>query len=86
LVIRDGSPTHWRAAVKESLASKAGRRVWVEAPPAYALGLNPVEGAWQQLKHVELQTVTFLASGRRSPVTTPTGSVGPALRAAGGAK
>jgi transposase len=45
LVIWDGSPIHRRAAVKEFLASKAGRGVWVEALPAYAPVLNPVEWA-----------------------------------------
>jgi transposase len=34
--------------------------VWVEALPAYAPDLNPVEWAWQHLKHVELRNVTFL--------------------------
>jgi transposase len=60
LVIWDGSPIHRRAAVKEFLASKAGRGVWVEALPAYAPDLNPVEWAWQHLKHVELRNVTCL--------------------------
>jgi transposase len=60
LVIWDGSPIHRRAAVKEFLASKAGRGVWIEALPAYAPDLNPVEWAWQHLKHVELRNVTCL--------------------------
>jgi transposase len=60
LVIWDGSPIHRRAAVKEFLASQAGRGVWVEALPAYAPDLNPVEWAWQYLKHVELRNVTCL--------------------------
>jgi transposase len=60
LVIWDGSPIHRRAAAKEFLASKAGRGVWVEALPAYAPDLNPVEWGWQHLKHVELRNVTCL--------------------------
>jgi transposase len=60
LVIWDGSPIHRRAAVKEFLASRAGRGTWVEALPAYAPDLNPVEWAWQHLKHVELRNVTCL--------------------------
>lgn len=60
LVIWDGSPIHRRAAVKEFLAGEAGRAVWVEALPAYAPDLNPVEWAWQHLKHVELRNVTCL--------------------------
>jgi transposase len=59
-VIWDGSPIHRRAAVKEFLASTAGRGVWVEALPAYTPDLNAVEWAWQQLKHVELRNVTCL--------------------------
>jgi transposase len=34
--------------------------VWVEALPAYAPDLNPVEWAWQHLKHVGLRHVTCL--------------------------
>jgi transposase len=60
LVVWDGSPIHRRAAVKEFLSSGAGRGVWVEALPAYAPDLNPVEWAWQHLKHVELPNVTCL--------------------------
>ena len=60
LVIWDGSPIHRRAAVKEFLASQAGHGVWVEALPAYAPDLNPVEWAWQHLKHVESRNVACL--------------------------
>jgi transposase len=59
LVIWDGSPIHRRAAVKEFVAGTAGR-VWLEALPGYAPELNPVEGLWQHLKHVELRNVTCL--------------------------
>jgi transposase len=50
---------------KQFLASKAGRGVWVEALPASAPDLNPVEWAWQHLKHVELRNVTCLVDRRR---------------------
>jgi transposase len=60
LVIWDGSPIHRRAAVKEFLASRQGQGVRVERLPAYAPDLNPVEGLWQQLKHVELRNVVCL--------------------------
>jgi len=60
LVIWDGSPIHRRAAVKEFLASAAGRGVRVERLPPYAPDLNPVEGAWQQLKHVEMRNLVCL--------------------------
>jgi transposase len=60
LVLWDGSPIHRRAAVKEFLDSGWGRGVRVERLPPYAPDLNPVEGAWQHLKHVELRNVVCL--------------------------
>lgn len=60
LVLWDGSPIHRRANVKEFLASREGRGVHVEPLPPYAPDLNPVEGVWQQLKHVELRNVVCL--------------------------
>ncbi len=60
LVIWDGSPIHRRTAVKEFLGSRVGRGVRVEHLPPYAPDLNPVEAAWQHLKHVELRNVTCL--------------------------
>jgi transposase len=59
LVIWDGSPIHRRAAVQEFVAETRGR-VWLEALPGYAPDLNPVEGLWQHLKHVELRNRTCL--------------------------
>jgi transposase len=56
LVIWDGSPIHRRAAVREYLASPAGRDIHVERLPGYAPDLNPWdEGGWDHLKHVELR-------------------------------
>jgi transposase len=60
LVIWDGSPIHRRAAVTEFLNSADGREVHVERLPPYAPDLNPVEAAWQHLKHVELRNLTCL--------------------------
>jgi transposase len=60
LVIWDGSPIHRRVAVKEFLASDAGRGVRVERLPPYAPDLNPVEGSWQHLKHVEMRNLATL--------------------------
>ena len=60
LVIWDGSPIHRRAAVKEFLATTAARGVRVELLPAYAPDLNPVEWAWQHLKHVEMRNLITL--------------------------
>ncbi len=60
LVIWDGSPIHRRTEVGEFLSSRDGRGIHVEPLPAYAPDLNPVEGAWQHLKHVELRNVVCL--------------------------
>lgn len=60
LVIWDGSPIHRRAAVKEFLADATGGGVRVEPLPPYAPDLNPVEGAWQHLKHVEMRNLACL--------------------------
>jgi transposase len=60
LVIWDGSPIHRRATVKEFLASAAGRGVRVERLPPYVPNLNPVEGAWQRFKYVEMHNLVCL--------------------------
>lgn len=60
LVIWDGSPIHRRLAVTDFLASTAGRGVRIERLPGYAPDLNPVEGAWQHLKHVEMRKLAAL--------------------------
>src|SRR3954451_18460149 len=60
LVLWDGSPIHRRAVVHEFLDSAWGRGLRVERLPPYAPDLNPVEGAWQHLKHVELRNVVCL--------------------------
>jgi transposase len=60
LVVWDGSPIHRRVNVREFLSGPQGRRVRIEPLPPYAPDLNPVEGVWQQLKHVELRNVTCL--------------------------
>jgi len=60
LVIWDGSPIHRRAAVSDFLATREGRGTHVEPLPAYAPDLNPIEKAWQHLKHLELRNVVCL--------------------------
>ncbi len=57
LVIWDGSPIHRGGAVKDFLASGAGRRVRLEQLPGYAPDLNPDEGIWKHLKGVELKNL-----------------------------
>jgi transposase len=63
LVIWDGSSIHRGREVRELLAGGAARRLHLEALPCYAPELNPLEGLWQQLKHVELRNVVCLDLG-----------------------
>jgi transposase len=60
LLIWDGSPIHRRAAVTDFLATTPSRGVRVERLPPYAPDLNPVEGTWQHLKHVEMRNLPRL--------------------------
>lgn len=57
LVIWDGSPIHRRQLVQDFVAESRGK-LRLERLPAYAPDLNPVEGLWQHLKHVELRNIT----------------------------
>lgn len=57
LVIWDGSPIHRTKALKEFLKDGAAARVRLEQLPSYAPELNPDEGIWKHLKHVELKNV-----------------------------
>lgn len=59
LVIWDGSPIHRRVLVKDFVAATRGK-IWLEALPGYAPDLNPVEGLWQHLKHVEMRNLVSL--------------------------
>lgn len=57
LVIWDGLPAHRSAAVKTFLKQGAAARLHLEPLPPYAPDLNPDEGIWRYLKHVELANV-----------------------------
>jgi transposase len=57
LVIWDGSPIHRDKQVKAFLSETGAGRLQIEALPPYAPDLNPVEGVWQHLKHVELRNL-----------------------------
>jgi transposase len=57
LIIWDGAPIHRSKALKAYLAAGAAERIWLERLPAYAPDLNPDEGIWHYLKHVELRNV-----------------------------
>jgi transposase len=57
LVIWDGAPIHYNTAITTFLAGTAGQLA-VEQLPGYAPDLNPDEGVWDHLKHVELRNVS----------------------------
>jgi transposase len=55
LVLWDGSPIHRAQVVKDFLAAGGAARIRLEQLPGYAPELNPDEGIWSRLKHVELR-------------------------------
>ena len=57
LIIWDGAPIHRSNTIKAFLAEGAAKRIWLERLPPYAPELNPDEGIWHYLKHVELRNV-----------------------------
>jgi len=57
LVIWDGAPIHRAQPVKDFLAQGATARLQLEQLPGYAPELNPDEGIWNYLKHVELRNL-----------------------------
>jgi transposase len=58
LIIWDGAPIHRDKSVKAFLAGGGAKRLSLEQLPGYAPDLNPDEGVWNYLKHVELSNVT----------------------------
>ena len=60
LAVWDGSPIHRSKEIKAFLAGGGSQFVHLERLPAYAPDLNPDEGVWQHLKHVELRNRTCL--------------------------
>jgi len=57
LVIWDGASIHRCKALKRFLAEGGSERIHLERLPGYAPDLNPDEGIWRYLKHVELRNV-----------------------------
>jgi transposase len=55
LVIWDGASIHRAQPVKDFLAAGAAARLQLEVLPGYAPELNPIEGVWRYLKHVDLR-------------------------------
>lgn len=58
LVLWDGAPIHRAQPIRDFLAAGAAARLHLEPLPAYAPELNPDEGIWNYLKHVELRNVS----------------------------
>lgn len=58
-VIWDGAPIHRSKAIKAFLAEGAAHRLHLEQLPGYAPDLNPDEGVWNWLKHVDLKNHCF---------------------------
>ena len=57
LIVWDGASIHQGQAIKDFLAEGGAKRLHLERLPGYAPDLNPDEGIWRYLKHVELRNV-----------------------------
>jgi transposase len=57
LVIWDNATIHRSDEVKAFLANGWATKIHLENFPAYAPELNPDEGVWQYLKHIELRSL-----------------------------
>jgi transposase len=57
LIIWDGLPAHHGQAVKDFLCQGAAQRIHLQRLPGYAPDLNPDEGIWHYLKHVEMKNL-----------------------------
>ena len=57
LIIWYGAPIHRSQTIKAFLADEAAARIWLARLPGYAPDLNPDEGIWHYLKHVELKNL-----------------------------
>jgi transposase len=57
MIIWDGATIHRSKFLKQYLATGAAARLHLERLPGYAPELNPDEGVWHYLKHVELGNV-----------------------------
>lgn len=54
LIIWDGATIHRSKLLRQYLADGASARLHLERLPGYAPELNPDEGVWHYLKHVEM--------------------------------
>ena len=64
LIIWGGRPIHRAQPVRDLLAEVGPGRLWVEPLAGYAPDLNPEEGIWSHLKHVELRNVCCCSLAR----------------------
>ena len=55
LIIWDGAPIHRSKTIQAIPDGRGGRPHLADTVPAYAPELNPDEGIWHYLKHVELK-------------------------------
>lgn len=54
LIIWDGATIHRSKLLREFLSNGGAQRIHLERLPGYAPELNPDEGVWHYLKHVEM--------------------------------
>ncbi len=57
MIIWDGLPAHQGQPIRDFLSQGAAHRIHLERLPGYAPDLNPTEGIWHYLKHVELRNL-----------------------------
>lgn len=57
VIVWDGAPIHRSKVVKKYLADGAASHIHLERLPGYAPELNPDEGIWRYLKHVEMKNL-----------------------------
>lgn len=57
VLVWDGAPIHRSRMLKQYLAEGAASRIHLERLPGYAPELNPDEGIWHYLKHVEMKNL-----------------------------
>ena len=57
VIVWDGAPIHRSKLIKAYLAEGAAAQLYLERLPGYAPDLNPDEGIWHYLKHVELKNL-----------------------------
>ena len=57
LLIWDGLSAHHGQAVKEFLKAGGTARIHLQRLPGYAPDLNPEEGIWRYLKHIEMGNI-----------------------------